>query len=107
MYDARIVYPSRIGSSLLGSRQELSLCLNRIRMARARRAKPEQPEGDQKPARDLGPMFHHCLDLVRQPGGVRDTEVQQETSTEHVQQEGEGQQQKADADQTVHDGRAP
>lgn len=42
-------------------------------MARARRAKPEQPEGDQKPARDLGPMFHHCLGLYASPAFRRQT----------------------------------
>src|SRR6202011_1134361 len=33
-------------------------------------------------------MFHYCLDLVCQPGRVPGTELQQETFTEQVQQEG-------------------
>ena len=53
----RTVNPSRIGPGLLGSRQELSLCLDRITMARARRAKPEQPEGDQSQPATSVPCF--------------------------------------------------
>ncbi len=78
----------------------------RIRMAPAEQPKPKQPEGDQEPARDLGPVFHHCLDLDCQPGGIRDPEVEQEALTEQVQQEGEDQQREADADQTLNDSAA-
>ncbi|MGH3251288.1 MAG: hypothetical protein ACRDOI_34485 [Trebonia sp.] len=46
-------------------------------------------------------MLHRRLGLVREPGGVRDAEVHQQTRTEHVQQEGEREQHEADADQPI------